>query len=424
MNVDVAVVGAGPAGLAAAARAAESGADVVLLDDGARPGGQIWRHRSRAALSRAGRRWLRRLDRSGARRVSGAAVAEVVSERARGLITLRGAREMAPVVVAARTVVLAAGARERFLPFPGWTLPNVLGVGGVQALVKAGMSVAGKRVVLAGSGPLLLPVAATLAEHGASVRFVAEQAPARSVRRFAAGLWRTPGKLLQAARYRAAFRRAPYATGTWVVEAHGTGRVEWATLTDGSRTWVTSCDLLCVGYGLVPSIELAALAGCELAGDAVLVDDQQQTTIPGIYCAGEQAGVGGADLATTEGEIAGLAAAGVDPPPALRRARDRHRKFAERTRRAFEIRTELLRLAQADTIVCRCEDVRAGELEPTWSPRQAKLYTRAGMGPCQGRICGVALTSIYGWPHDTVRPPAVAIPVSSLLESPDPVPTG
>src|SRR5690606_13974024 len=192
-----------------------------------------------------------------------------------------------PSVVEAPAMVLATGARELFLPFPGWTLPNVLGVGGAQALHKMGASFAGKVVVVAGSGPLLLPVAAVLARAGARIRMVAEQAPRTAVGRFAAGLWREPRNLVEAAGYRAAARAAPYRTGSWVVRARGEGRVQEVDISVGGRERTIPCDVLCTGFGLVPNLSLARLFGCVIADGAVEVDSLQRTSVEGIWCAGE-----------------------------------------------------------------------------------------------------------------------------------------
>jgi D-hydroxyproline dehydrogenase subunit alpha len=182
-DADVAVIGAGPAGIAAAVRAAAAGKRVVLLDESPRAGGQIWRHTRRSALPRQARRWLSALDASGAAHLARATVVDVTAER----ITAEGPD--GALVVETENVVLATGARERFLPFVGWTLPGVVGVGGAQALLKSGADVRGRTVVVAGSGPLLLPVAAALAHAGARIALLVEQAPARRVRRLAAGLW-------------------------------------------------------------------------------------------------------------------------------------------------------------------------------------------------------------------------------------------
>jgi NADPH-dependent 2,4-dienoyl-CoA reductase/sulfur reductase-like enzyme len=468
IRADVAVVGAGPAGLAAACRAAEAGANVVLLDEAPAPGGQVWRR----PATRLARAWSERFATSGARFLARATVIDVIE--APPAVTPGGAPTDASAPdaaagaaapgatllvdhagrglrVEAGRLVIATGARERFLPFPGWTLPNAVGVGGVQALLKSGAALGGRRVVIAGSGPLLLPVAAALARAGARIALVAEQAPAGAVARFAAGLWRHPRLLAQAVLYRAAFWRAPYRCGVWVSAACGNGstaEVREATLTDGFRSWRERCDVLACAYGLVPNLRLARLLGCALSGSAsrraVRVDGLQQTSVGGVYCAGEPTGIGGLELALLTGQIAGIAAAGAAiadgagraasaagaagaatcadgaPQPtrelaSLQRRRDRRRAYAAALDRAFQPRAELRELAAPETLVCRCEDVALGKLDPAWSPRQAKLYTRAGMGPCQGRVCGPALELLRGSDEpDTVRAPLEPVPLATL----------
>jgi NADPH-dependent 2,4-dienoyl-CoA reductase/sulfur reductase-like enzyme len=410
-EADVAVVGAGPAGIAAATTAAEAGKRVVLFDDAARPGGQIWRHRAGRVPPRAAR-WLSRLERSGAVRVLNSEVVSILPG-----FSLLAESAGRPVSISAKAVILATGARERFLPFPGWTLPNVIGIGGAEALLRSGASFAGKRIVIAGSGPLLLPVAASLATNGARLAVVAEQAPAGAVARFAAGLWRSPRTLLDAIGYRKAFHGTPYRFGTWVVEAHGQDRVTEAALTDGKRTWAEGCDFLCTGFGLVPATELARLAGCRIAGGVVVVDGAQRTSVPGIFCAGEPTGIAGVEASLVEGEIAGLAAATLEREAnRLGPARRRIEKYGRKIERAFSLRPELRRLARPETVVCRCEDVDFGSLDSSWSAREAKLYTRAGMGPCQARVCGPALRYLFGWESDTVRVPIAPVLVGTLKE--------
>lgn len=404
-QMDVAVVGAGPAGIAAAVSAAARGQAVVLLDAAARPGGQIWRHRSPDGLPALGRRWLGRLRHSAVTWMPSATVLDAGEAR-----TLLVEREGRAFSVRYRSLVIATGASERFIPFPGWTLPNVFGVGGLQALLKTGMTVAGKRVVIAGSGPLLLPVAATLAGAGAHLVVVAEQAAAAAVYAFAAGLIGSPARLGQAARYRAAFLRARYRCGTWVVRVDTAGAGLMVSLTDGRRVWTELADIAGIGYGLVPSAGLAELAGCEIHNGAVVTDDSQGSTVPGIFAAGESTGIAGAEAAIAEGIVAGRAAAG-DSTARPRRA---SRRFAARLARTFALRSELAGLADPRTIVCRCEDVRLGQIDSAWSSRQAKLYTRAGMGPCQGRVCQPALEFLLGTHADPARIPLFATPVATL----------
>jgi len=412
----VVVVGGGPAGIAAATRAAEAGADVVVLDEGSGPGGQIWKHRRREQIPGGARRWIERFSESGARLIRGAQVVLALPDRR--LVAEISGPPGETLEVQAEILVLATGARERFLPFPGWTLPNVIGVGAAQALVKSGVSFRDKRVVLAGSGPLLLPAAATLSGSGARVAVVAEQAPAAAVVRFALGLSLRPGKLFQAALYRVGFLGARYRTGVWVASAHGDDRVREAILTDGRRSWRQPCDFLCCGYGLVPNLELPLLLGCSVNRGRVRVNELQQTSLPGISCAGELTGVGGVELALVEGEIAGLAAAGrLEEARRLLPRRSNLLAFAETLEKAFALREELKSLPLAKTLVCRCEDVPYGRLDPAWSRRQAKLYTRAGMGPCQGKVCGPALEFLFGWEADSVRLPLRPTPLSSFLSA-------
>lgn len=432
IDCDVAVVGGGPAGIAAATRAAESGASTVVVDLGARGGGQVWRHLDQRHLPRLARRWLERCERSGARWLRRAMVIDAVALGQGGQGAAEGEAtpelivsqrqeggEERSFVLRARAVVLATGARELFLPYPGWTLPNAMGIGGAQALLRGGADVRGRRVVIAGSGPLILPVAAAMARAGASIVTVAEQAPRARVARFAGALWAHPSKLAQAIRYRAAFARTAYRTGVWVTRADGRDRVERVTLTDGRRQWTEACDVLCCSYGLVPTTELAQIIGCEVAGGRVTVDELQRTTVARVFCAGEPTGIGGELAALVEGEIAGLAAAGRESAASearLQRARNAWRRFTDRIAETFCPREELRALADDATIVCRCEDVRRGRLDAAWSVRQAKLYSRIGMGPCQGAVCGPACQFLFGWAAGSVRPPLGAPPVGVWAE--------
>jgi thioredoxin reductase len=412
-DFDVVVIGGGPAGIAAAVRASERGVRVGLLDEGTAAGGQIWRPAHNRSRSTAARRWLARLAETGTTLFPSTSVVDVWRDGASFDVVAESgttARE-----VRADAVIIASGARERFLPFPGWTLPNVVGIGGAQALLKSGTSFRGKRVVISGSGPLLLPVAASLSHAGANVLLVAEQASAANLAAFVASLWRRPSTLVQAAVLRAAFLRTSYRSGTWVTEAHGDSALREVTLTDGASARSLECDVLCAAFGLVPNLEFARLLGCTIEHGAVRVSREQATDIPGVYCCGEPTGIGGVELALVEGEIAGLAAARVDVPLALDAQRARLRAAARQLERAFTLRRELFTLAGSDTIVCRCEDVRMGDLNRGWTPRQAKLVTRAGMGPCQGRVCGAALECLMGWPADAVRRPTQPARVSTLI---------
>ena len=406
---DVAVIGAGPAGIAAAVHAADAGARVVVVDQASHPGGQIWRHRDPRALPAVARSWLDRLRACGAEYLPETAVAAAEPGRL-SLAAPRGAIDLN-----AGAFVLATGARELFLPFPGWTLPNVFGVGGLQALVKSGLDVRGRRVVIAGSGPLLFPVAATVVAGGADLLAVCEQAGRLRLVAFGASLWRSPTKLAAALAYRSAFRPAPFHTGTWIERADGRDRLETVTMTNGRRRWTVACDYLATAGGLIPNVEVGLALGCRVSGGALVVDARQATSVPGVFAAGECTGVGGEEAALVEGAAAGLAAAGGDPGARTGRA-DAGRAFARRLSVAFAPRRELTARADATTVVCRCEDVRHGDLRPEWGARQAKLATRAGMGACQGRVCGAALQHMFGWEAPRVRSPLVPVPADVLRD--------
>jgi D-hydroxyproline dehydrogenase subunit alpha len=186
-------------------------------------------------------------------------------------------------------------------------------------------------------------------------------------------------------------------------------------VTNGRRTWREAVDVLCTGYGLVPNVELARLLGCETRDGAIVVDEQQRTSVANVLAVGEATGIGGAPLSLVEGEIAGLS---VSPRSRVSGAFLRKRAALEVAARrmldAFALREELRALPTAATIVCRCEDVSYGAVRNAACARQAKLYTRAGMGPCQGRTCMPGLEFLLAWQPDTVRPPVEPALVSVL----------
>ena len=408
-SFDILVVGAGPAGIAAAVSAAACGKRVGLVDDNPAPGGQIWR--SGGQLPPDAQWSIASLVASSVARLQGWRVFDAPGP---GLLHAeRGDGESAEFGY--KSLILATGARERFLPFPGWTLPNVMGAGGLDALVRGGAPIAEKRVVVAGTGPLLLAVAAHLARHGARIVAVCEQAPLLRQLRFGAQLLSEPAKLRQGADYRAAIRGARYLTRCWIVAAQGRDRVESVTVRQGNRQWNLPCDFVGCGFHLVPNLELPALLGCRIDDGLVSVDESMQTSVSGAYCAGEPTGIGGVELAVLEGQIAGLAAGG-RPDEAKKQARRRRGKlgFVRALAQACALDPHLRGLPTADTRVCRCEDVRLVALQGHSNWRDAKLQTRCGMGPCQGRVCGPAAEFLFGWRVQSVRPPIFPALVSSL----------
>jgi D-hydroxyproline dehydrogenase subunit alpha len=433
---DVLIVGGGPAGLAAATAARRAGATVVLLEAATDVGGQYWRHLPperpaarehllhhgwdrftalRTALTRDpgcevvtdGQVWL--LE----RRDNGAPRVHVLEGPADGMDRRRRAFEPG-------ALILATGAAERTLPFPGWDLPGVYTAGAAQALAKSERIAVGRTVVVAGAGPFLLPVATTLLRTGAHLAAVLEASRWPTLGRGWTArpreLVNTRHKGIELAGYvrDLARNRVPYRTGTAVVAAHGTDHVESVTTARLNPDWSPipgterrrQVDAVCVSHGFVPRTELAIAAGCQTNADgSVLVDPDGRSTVPRVFAAGEITGIGGSDLALAEGTIAGTAAAGAIPGPADRRQRDAHRSFQQRLEQAHGIRPGWPRWLTDDTVVCRCEEVTVGELRETAAAtgsrglRSLKLSTRAGLGPCQGRVCGRTVEELLHEPN-------------------------
>jgi thioredoxin reductase len=480
ISCDVAVVGAGPAGAAAAVTAVRAGARVVLVDAEARPGGQYWRHGPDGGQPAEHRQQWRSL----AQRLDQALASGRLTHLARTRVwrvdagsdgvRLEAARsdlggDLA-VTVEAAAVVLAPGAHDRVLPFPGWDLPGVLTAGAAQALLKEHGVLAGSRAVVAGTGPFLLPVAAALAEAGGRVAEVDEAGDGRGWARGWRSAAASPRKLADGARYGAllARHRVPVHLRTGILAAHGGDRLEAVTVARLDDTWEplpgsereVSCDVAAVSYGFVARLELALQVGCSTrpgpdGAPAVQVDAVGRTDVPGVLAAGEITGIGGADLALVQGAIAGTAAAAVaagreptPPHPAVAARRERMEAFADVLHRAHPVVDGWTTRLSDDTLACRCEEVPVGvvraavtELGAT-DARTVKLLTRAGMGWCQGRICGTAVAAITAEaagrafdPYaDTLdgagRPVAVPVALGVLAAPPgpsprtDPAPTG
>lgn len=441
---DLAVIGAGPAGLSAAVVAAELGLSVVLVDAGAQTGGQFWRHpderhrESFAADESTGHHHWRhytdlrdrlaeairtgRLTHLAGRQVWRAdAVADGVALRTS---PVSGADALAPEerTTQARRLVIATGAYDRQLPVPGWTLPGVMAAGGVQAMLKANQVAAGRRAVVAGTGPFLLSVAAGLADAGVEVVAVCD---ANALSRWAATPLRAlqePSKLWEGAQYAATFlrHRVPLHTRTVVTAVRGEGRASAVELSrvDGagrvrpgsSRT--VEADLVAFGWGFTPQLEVAVGLGLRTHVDVdeslvIDVDDDLRTSNPLIFAAGEVTGVGGAIASCAEGELAGAAAAQDLGRTVDRRRMQRHRRRLRRGRsfaigmhRASPVPEAWSSWLTPQTVVCRCEEVSASEVEDAVcglgadDARDVRVTARPGMGLCQGRVCGFALSKL------------------------------
>ncbi|NJP91231.1 FAD-dependent oxidoreductase [Nonomuraea sp. FMUSA5-5] len=533
---DLVVVGGGPAGVAGALTAALAGLRVARVDSGPRLGGQYFRHPAVPGRAAGLDRFLRQARALGARadvllrhqvwaasrEPDGDLLVHCTTRNAAGT-----SREERAVVLRARRLLIATGAHDRPLPFPGWDLPGVLTAGGAQALLKGGGVVAGRRIVVSGTGPFLLPVASGLAGAGARVLGVYEA-------NGGLGLARHPllalGKAGEAAGYAAALarHRVPYRTRQAVVAAHGEHEVEAVTVARLDRDWnvtathVVECDTLAVGYGFVPQIELGTQLGCQTRHDVdgspvLTVDTTLRTTVPGVWAAGEPVGVGGWRLAELEGRLAGraiiadartsrtagtsgiagtfgiagtasapgttgasstagtsgstgaLPTAGAQPsgapaaganangapatspdvgdapstgadvggaraarvdvgggeavavvPPVFARRRERWRAFGEALQRAYPVKPGWQGWLRDDTLVCRCEEVplarvREAQALGATDARSVKLLARPGMGWCQGRICGYAVSCLAGErPQPPRRPIAQPVTLGAL----------
>lgn len=408
-SADIVIVGAGPAGMSAALAAAPSGARIVMLDDNPLPGGQIWRDGPQAHLPRAAIELREQVAACANIQLhSGTRVVALAGER--GLLLEDAERGWR---LDYQKLILCTGARELLLPFPGWTLPGVTGAGGLQALIKGGLPVADQRVVIAGSGPLLLASAATARANGARILRIAEQASWAAVVRFALRLPRWPNKLMQSF----GLYDPSYRADSHVVTALGSDKLEGVRLNQGGRLVEIACDQLACGFGLIPNTQLGQALGCTVDDGAIHVDAWQATSRAGIYAAGECTGFGGSELALVEGSIAGHAAVGDHQRArALWSPRQRWQGFADALRHDFALDPRLNQLAEPDTLVCRCEDVPYSALvgKPDWTA--AKLASRCGMGACQGRICGGAAKQLFGWQAPAPRPPFTPARIETLLQ--------
>ncbi|MFE1798804.1 FAD-dependent oxidoreductase [Streptomyces sp. NPDC059517] len=455
----LAVIGAGPAGLVAALAAAARGVAVTLVDAAPQAGGQFYRQpatglgaRRPSALHHQWHTWERLRDglaaHVGAGRITHLTEHHVWCVEGESgsfaVHALLGPEQEESVVVRADAVLLATGGYEKVLPFPGWTLPGVVTAGGAQAMLKSGLVLPGRTAVVAGTGPLLMPVAVGLAAAGAKVAALVESADPKDFVRHARVLAAHPDKLAEGARYAAglARHRVKVHVRHTVVAAHGTDRLEAVTVAaldadgrvKGGSEWRVPCDSLAVGHGMLPHTDLAETLGCRLDGVNVAVDDEQRTDVPGVWAAGETTGIGGAALSLAEGRIAGLSiAARLDsrtPEPSsyasAAKARDGLREFFDAVDNICAPPDRWVERVGDDTLVCRCEEVPAAAIREAVDElgagdvRTVKLLTRAGMGWCQGRMCAPAVAGLAGCPPTPARRPfARPVPLGVLARDPD-----
>ncbi len=453
LDADVGIVGAGPAGMAAANVLAAAGLAVTVVDEGHRPGGQIFRQLpegvdAHGAIAeppshRHGHTLLEEFARGTVRTIAGATVWDCKPGR------VWFEHDGASRLLRCRHLLLATGAYDRCIPFPGWTLPGVLTAGALQVMVRGFGVVPGKRALVVGSGPLLLPTVTALLSAGVQVVAALE----------ASSRWRAlravPGVLGNLARIREAFwygkqllRAGVRLRWGWTVfRCEGDGRVQRAVIgqvdRDGRPRPETArtieVDVVGAGFGLVPSIEIGQLLGCASrfdparGGHRLIVDDRQRTSVPGVCAAGEVCGIGGAEVAIAEGTLAAHAllheVRGTPVPRASVARALAERAAADAMLRAFAPLPGLHALAEPDTVVCRCEDVKLATAQAAAachgdSLRAIKVGCRAGMGPCQGRICGPSLQALATGDGrrecdlPVVQVPLKAVRTATIVEAP------
>lgn len=448
-RTEIAVIGAGPGGLSAALAAAQAGAQVVLIDQYQRAGGQSFRqplaplHVPMTARQREGQALLEKVVAAGVKVKQRTVVWGVFEDQ--GLALHEDARI---TYLQAQAVIVATGAYDRPVAFPGWTLPGVMTAGAVQTLLKEQHIVPGRRFLLAGSGPLPLVLAAELVRAGANVVAVLE---ASTLFPYALhyvgalwGQWKRLGEGIDSW-LTLLSRGIPYRRGWGIITAKGTEQVEQAIIARVDSHWrpirgteeTISCDTIALGYGFVPFNTLLHLFGVkqiwrpELGGEVPVRDAHLQTSVPGVYAVGDCAGIGGAMLARLEGQIAGIAAAtqmGYGSVAAIQRwmpALAREKQFQKMYSALYIPQAGLYEWCDDDTVLCRCEEITRGEIRRALArgahtANEVKLLTRAGMGNCQGRMCAHLIAHIVA--HETgrsveqvgllpARPPIFPIPL-------------
>jgi len=458
------IIGAGPGGIAAAIEAAKAGVKVTLLDENPKAGGQIYRQFDEGfkvtnpqVLGRGyerGHELLKdfKMLEERAQYLTEALVWGVFEGR-----KLTFQHNESSLSLDFKSLIVAPGAYDRPVPFPGWTLPGVFTAGGAQRLVKMQRVLPGEKILLAGTGPIQLVLADQIISAGGNVEAILEAGNIDYSLQSITGTWGNWDLLADALYYWNQIRKAgvPLRRNHLILEARGDDRVKEAVIVEVDKDWrpkiqtqrTLKVDAICLGYGFVPSSELTLLAGCEhryeplLGGWVPVRGEKMETSVPNIYAVGDGSGVAGSKVAILEGRIAGISVArSLDYIPA-NEAKDRIEQLKKDLRRINRLRKVLdemsrprpglYELARDDTILCRCEEVTYGEIkdaieeDPTNSINDLKRMTRAGMGRCQGRMCVPALLEILRRQQKTTslepesllkRPPVKPVSLGVLAE--------
>jgi NADPH-dependent 2,4-dienoyl-CoA reductase/sulfur reductase-like enzyme len=417
---DVVVIGAGPAGLAAAATTAGAGLATLLLDENAGPGGQVWRAiastpvKNKAVLGEdywAGADVAQAARDSGAEIIHRATVWSLDRNLELGISVAGGS-----AFVRARRVILATGAQERPFPIPGWTLPGVMTAGAAQTMLKSSGLVPDGRTVIAGQGPLLWLLAAQILRLGGRIDRVLDTTPRGNYLAAAAhalAFMTSPYFMKGVSMMREVKAKVPVVKGITELSAAGEGQLASVSYVAGGKRETLPADLLLLHQGVVPNVNLAMAAGVEHRWDELqlcwspVLDADGMSSVAGLAVAGDGAGIGGVQAAVWRGRIAAHAAVAALAPgamaklPAIATLRSQLAR-AERGRVFLDTLfqpAKQFRIPQADTIVCRCEEITAQDIRDSVAigatgPNQLKAYRRTGMGPCQGRLCGLTVTEL------------------------------
>jgi len=462
-EAELVIVGAGPGGLAAAIEAAKLGVKGILLDENINMGGQI-HHQLEKGFRVTNKELLGRDHHTGQKLLSKVIALSDKVECLNdalvwglfddGDVAFRHSGTSSSLKY--KRLIVAVGAYDRPVPFPGWTLPGVFTAGGAQRLVKTQGILPGERILLAGTGPLQLVLANQIISSGGKIEAILEAGNITNWLQFIAGIWNQWKILLDGSHYLSHLFKAgiPLLRNHLILEAHGNKQVEEALIADVDKDWrpkpetkrTIQVDAICIGYGLVPSNELTLLAGCEhryeplLGGWVPLRGETMETSLEHVYAVGDGSGVAGSQVAVEEGRIAGICVAHslgyISEQEFKRRVQPFQRRLKKLTRMRRVLdeisrpRVGLFELAQDDTIICRCEEVTLGEIREAINRgatdvNEVKSMTRAGMGRCQGRMCGPALIEIINRQqasHTTQpsyfrrRPPVKPVPLVEIAK--------